>query len=39
MGQWLDVDPGLNSENDAGRNHFAAAPPKEAVAGGTGRAQ
>jgi hypothetical protein len=22
MGQWLDVDPGLNSENDAGRNTF-----------------
>jgi hypothetical protein len=23
MGQWLDVDAGLNSENDAGRNLFA----------------
>jgi hypothetical protein len=23
MGQWLDVDPGLNSENDGGRNLFA----------------
>ncbi len=23
MGQWLDVDPGLNSENDAGKNLFA----------------
>ena len=24
LGAWLDVDPGLNSENDAGRNLFAA---------------
>ncbi len=24
MGQWLDVDPGLNSENDAGKNGFAS---------------
>jgi hypothetical protein len=23
MGSWLDVDPGLNSENDRGRNAFA----------------
>ena len=38
LGAWLDVDPGLNSENDAGKNHFAATP-KEAVAGGTVRAQ
>jgi len=27
MGQWMAVDPGLNSENDAGRNAFAAARP------------
>jgi hypothetical protein len=24
MGSWLDVDPGLNSENDRGMNAFAA---------------
>ena len=24
LGSWLDVDPGLNSENDGGKNHFAA---------------
>jgi hypothetical protein len=24
MGQWLDVDSGLNSENDAGKNAFAS---------------
>ena len=24
MGQWMAVDPGLNSENDAGKNAFAA---------------
>ncbi len=29
MGQWMAVDPGLNSENDAGRNAFAAAKPLE----------
>jgi hypothetical protein len=23
MGQWLDVDPGLNSDNDDGKNLFA----------------
>lgn len=23
LGQWLDVDPGLNSENDAGKDAFA----------------
>ncbi len=23
MGSWLDVDPGLNSENDVGKGHFA----------------
>jgi hypothetical protein len=23
MGQWLDVDPGLNSENDTGKHAFA----------------
>jgi hypothetical protein len=23
MGSWLDVDPGLNSENDQGKNAFA----------------
>ena len=23
MGQWLDVDPGLNSENDVGKSTFA----------------
>ena len=23
MGSWLDVDTGLNSENDVGRGHFA----------------
>jgi hypothetical protein len=25
MRQWLDVDPGLNSENDAGKGAFASA--------------
>jgi hypothetical protein len=25
LGSWLDVDPGLNSENDAGKSHFAIA--------------
>lgn len=25
LGSWLDVDPGLNSENDAGKGHFATA--------------
>ncbi len=24
MGSWLDVDPGLNSENDTGRDPYAA---------------
>jgi hypothetical protein len=24
MGQWLDVDPGLNSENDVANDRFAA---------------
>jgi hypothetical protein len=24
LGSWLDVDPGLNSENDQGKNAFAA---------------
>src|SRR5271165_6151859 len=24
MGSWLDVDTGLNSENDRGKGHFAA---------------
>jgi hypothetical protein len=24
LGAWLDVDPGLNSENDQGKNAFAA---------------
>jgi hypothetical protein len=24
MGSWLDVDPGLNSENDSGKSQFAA---------------
>jgi hypothetical protein len=23
LGAWLDVDPGLNSEHDAGKGHFA----------------
>jgi hypothetical protein len=23
MGAWLDVDTGLNSENDGGKGHFA----------------
>jgi hypothetical protein len=23
MGSWLDVDSGLNSENDSGKGHFA----------------
>ena len=23
MGQWLDVDPGLNTENDTGKHAFA----------------
>jgi hypothetical protein len=23
MGSWLDVDPGLNTENDAGKSTFA----------------
>jgi hypothetical protein len=36
MGQWLDVDPGLNSENDRGKNLFAReeerAPPQIARA-------
>ena len=27
MGQWMAVDPGLNSENDLGKNAFAAASP------------
>ena len=27
LGRWLAVDPGLNSENDAGKNSFAAASP------------
>jgi hypothetical protein len=22
LGSWLDVDPGLNSENDIGKGHF-----------------
>ena len=26
MGSWLDVDPGLNSENDDGKDLFAANP-------------
>ena len=29
LGQWMAVDPGQNSENDAGRNAFAAASPLE----------
>jgi hypothetical protein len=24
LGSWLDVDTGLNSENDVGKGHFAA---------------
>jgi hypothetical protein len=24
LGSWLDVDPGLNSENDAGKGHYVA---------------
>jgi hypothetical protein len=24
MGSWLDVDPGLNSENDNGKAYFTA---------------
>ena len=27
MGSWLDVDPGLNSENDAGKHFFAETTP------------
>ena len=26
LGSWLDVDTGLNSENDAGKGHFAITP-------------
>jgi hypothetical protein len=33
LGAWLDVDSGLNSENDPGRSLFALTPPHEAVAG------
>ncbi len=35
MGSWLDVDPGLNSENDAGKTFFAATPLKAALGGKT----
>ncbi len=34
MGSWLDVDTGLNSENDNDKSHFATAP-NEAIRGWT----
>jgi hypothetical protein len=30
LGSWLDVDPGLNSENDLGKGHFAMTHSKDA---------
>ncbi len=39
LGAWLDVDTGLNSENDAGRDLFAVTAPKAAIAGASVRAQ
>lgn len=30
MGSWLDVDPGLNSENDIGEGHFVMIPGNDA---------
>ncbi len=35
MGSWLDVDSGLNSENETGKTRFAAARPREALTGGS----